>query len=224
MTTWEMVVLVADHIDTVLAAAAALAGIVFSPKLWRAARSTWNATTGFFSGLSQVGEVVETVKRIDEQVGANGGRSLHDIVKMMREELATTQASVLQLSGVMRFSFDSLGTIGMFYADAQGAFTYASSLLVRWLRRPEQSLRGRGWLSAVWIDDRERVSDEWSNCIRDRRDFLMRFAMSSPQGALFNVIATASPVMTDNGPVMWVGSIRKELPGEAAFSLSRDEE
>lgn len=218
---------IVEHAGKLLAALVTIAGLVFSKRLWGGVKSAGHAVASFGSGIARLPELVETVRRIERQFLPNGGKSLHDIVHMIRAELALVQGDVTKVTGVLRISWDSLGSMGMFYADPYGSFTYASAVMCRWLRRGEQQILGRGWLSAVVADFREEVATEWDSCIRDHRDFLMRFAVADSEGAVFEVIATAAPVTSTGStdPVMWVGTIRKVLVGEKTLHrLSMDEE
>lgn len=218
---------IVEHAGKLLAALVTIAGLVFSKKLWGRTVAAGRAIASFGSGIAHLSELVETVRRIERQFLPNGGKSLHDIVHMIRAELALVQGDVTKVTGVLRISWDSLGSMGMFYADPQGAFTYASTVMCRWLRRGEAQLLGRGWLSAVVADFREEVATEWASCISDRRDFLMRFAVTDSEGAVFEVIATAAPVTSSGStaPVMWVGTVRKVLAHEASLHrISMDEE
>jgi PAS domain-containing protein len=216
----------AEHADTLLAAATGICALLFHKKLWSFLASAYHAITGVGRGVAQLSELTQTVQRIERQLMPNGGKSLHDIVHLIRAELGAVQVDLTKVTGVLRISWDSLGSIGLFYANADGLFTYASVALIKWLRRSEAQLRGRGWLSAVVPESRDAVAAEWDSCVADRRDFLMRFAVCDADGAVFEVIATASPVIPSGGsdPVMWVGTIRKAMANEARYRLSADEE
>ena len=218
---------IVEHAGKLLAALVTIAGLVFSKRLLGAIKGAGHAIANFGSGIAHLHELTDTVRRIERQLMPNGGKSLHDIVHLIRAELAVVQGDVNKVTGVLRISWDSLGSIGMFYADPQGSFTYASAVLSRWLRRGEAQLLGRGWLSAVVADFREEVAAEWDSCVRDQRDFLMRFAVSDPEGAVFEVIASAAPITSTGSrePVMWVGTVRKVMAGESKLhKLSMDEE
>lgn len=207
------------HLDLIVGAALSLLALAFSKHLWQVAGWVFRKT-----GLPRLVRLVETVERIDAQLSPNGGKSLHDAVHHIRDDLSKVQGDVAKLSGALQVSWDTLGHVGVFYAAPDGAWTYVSTLLARWLGR--EHLTGLGWLSCVHPSDREAVKAEWGSCLRDRRDFLMRFALGREDGTVMDVIATATPVPGTQSPdpVMWVGTVRKAIAGETLHTLSRDEE
>ena len=171
----------------------------------------------------QMGQLLDKVKSIDHQVQPNGGKSLHDMVRLLGDGLDSVKSNVHVVSNVLRISLDSLGNFGVFYADANGDLTYASSAYLKLVNRTERQMLRLNWINAVVEEDRERVFEEWLDCIKHNRDFDMRFRMNGVVGEV-TVAVTASSVSEADGKVLlWVGAVRRE-PYSASFNERRGQQ
>lgn len=171
---------------------------------------------------TQMQELITRVKAIDHQVHPNGGKSLHDMISLLGGALDSVRSNVHVVSNVLRISLDSLGNFGVFYADTHGDITYASAAFLKLVNRTERQMLRLNWLNAVVPADRERVCDEWLDCIKHNRDFDMHFRMVGVVGEV-TVAMTASSVAEDSGEVlMWVGAVRREPPGRAIIERRAD--
>lgn len=162
------------------------------------------------SRQASMAELSTRIDSINKQVNPNGGKSLHDLVKSAAEEISRVGNNVHLLNSVLRFSWDNgHGNFGIFYAEADGQFTYCSATLLRTLNRTETQMRGWGWLNAIHPDERAALGREWDACIEDGREFYYKPHMVRGDESQFGAEISAAPIRSNDGTVaMWVGMVR----------------
>jgi PAS domain S-box-containing protein len=70
----------------------------------------------------------------------------------------------------------------------------------------QDQAKGRGWADALHPDDRERISDLWSEAVRTRTIFEAEYRIRRRDGEYLDVSARGVPVLREDGSVReWVG-------------------
>jgi len=169
-----------------------LAGVVGSIVAVRAARKgliAWHGRKA--SHASDMRTIVAAMERMEARlariegfVGPNGGKSLIDAATRLE-----TTVQFLHEVVAMEQPWPT------FRASAKGEVEWANDRFVELVGMPIDRVSGNGWISAIAETDRQRVSDEWSRCVAERRLFKMRFAVTNAEGRDMIVNCTAIPVV-----------------------------
>lgn len=79
--------------------------------------------------------------------------------------------------------------------DPEGKLTWATSRVGELL---DGSPYGNNWISKIALPDRERISREWQNCVRDRREFNETYTVSHCDGRQVIIRQEAWPLLVEN--------------------------
>jgi two-component system cell cycle sensor histidine kinase/response regulator CckA len=116
-----------------------------------------------------------------EQLGpavarALAARSLRDENRRVREALERNEELFRKLS--------DCSPVGIMLADAQGGCSYSNPRCRTLLGLTLMQTLGDGWTSAIHPADRDAALAEWSQCVRQRREFYRQFRLRpGPDGA-----------------------------------------
>lgn len=153
---------------------------------------------------------------IKHEVLPNGSGSLRDAV-------TRTESTVNLLVGQRRAEADANDDVASLDCDATGRVDWLSRALMIWTQRTSDELKGFGWISSIHPDEREDVAEEWTRCVRHRRQFDSAFRLIDRNGEEVLVRMSAVPVTTINATleieiVRWVATLRrvKTAPGGLA--------
>src|SRR5688572_13095055 len=95
----------------------------------------------------------------------------------------------------------TLAPVGIFRTDAKGDCTYVNE---RWCQfaglTPDQAL-GKGWVSAIHPEDRDRVFAEWYDAAAGKREFVSEYRFRAPQGHVTWVEGRSSALRDADGAV-----------------------
>lgn len=157
--------------------------------------------------LRRLVEIQATLYSIAEQFRPNHGSSMKDALN--RLESMTVSLHERQISLANAFP------VGMFEATADGDTRWINSKCSDILGLDADDAAGHGWLSAVDASDRERVADEWTNCVNHVRKFSMRYTFRNSDDVTTLCDVVAVP-MKHNGKVIgWFGTMHEVRNGEA---------
>jgi len=175
--------------------------------IWRLVRPAIKRVRTIHAAIGSIPQLVVDVKSIKEQVHANGGSSLKDVV----DRIETRQLHDSQVLG----SFLASQNVAFFRTDINGKITDASRPLCKLLHRAESELLGNFWLS--WVDQevRDEVSEEWMDAIRNEREFDKKFALFADSGERIHVHARAYLLLdAKRKPMGYFGTfIKMMMPG-----------
>jgi PAS domain-containing protein len=220
-----------DAFDWITAAGAAAVVVWGAIKLLRGGLvAMWNAVKSIpsiaraFVALPQLVEqsqkqaaMEQIIARIHKEVTPNGGASLRDAVSRQGIELTAAlqaqaqglrrvESAVAVLSNSHRVAYDMQGRGAVFECDPEGLNSYTNHVYQQWTGRSESQLMGMGWVSCIFLEDREGVRDEWESAVEDGREFRMRYRLVDAAQQPFRVEAHASPVRDHEGVIAkWVG-------------------
>lgn len=98
--------------------------------------------------------------------------------------------------------------VGVYFADASGAFVYVNDKWVEIVGLDIVAVQDGGWLLAVDPDDRERVSREWEQAVGFAEPYEAEIHIIPPEGADKWVIIQATPLVGDDDEAQgFVGTI-----------------
>lgn len=138
-------------------------------------------------GLSRMSAIEESLSAVKHEVLPNGGGSLRDAV-------SRTEASVALFLSQQRARDDAEDEVVRLDIDVDGKVTWLAAALMRWTERTSDELKGHGWLSFIHPDEREDVAEEYTRCIRHKRQFDAAFRVINRMGETTMVRMSAVPV------------------------------
>lgn len=119
---------------------------------------------------------------------------------------------VATLASITRARADANPHEANFEANSEGLLVNVNKTYTRWVNRELKEVLNHGWKNQIHPLDRERVSEEWDEAIRDSRASTMRYRLLD--GTL--VEATATPIPEGVIPCeRWVGVIRRVIDDQA---------
>lgn len=165
-------------------------------------------------GLSRMGEIESSLKAVKHEVLPNGGGSLRDAV-------SRTEASVQLFLSQQRARDDAEDEVVRLDIDDTGRVTWLAAALMRWTERTSDELKGHGWLSFIHPDEREDVAEEYSRCIRHKRQFDSAFRLIDRTGETTMVRMSAVPVTIMFGggaQTRWTATMKRVTSIPAALA------
>jgi PAS domain S-box-containing protein len=156
--------------------------------------------------LAFIKEVGNTKKKIDKiytEMAPNGGSTIRDAITRIEMRLV----GVEQKQNVYLLEAPA----GMFESNQDGRFISVNRTLCTLVGRIEGELTGMGWINSVAEEDRDRVFDKWTKCIKEKMEYHDRFNMKHKGGEVFSVNAVAYPMEHPNSKAIigWLGTITK---------------
>lgn len=147
-------------------------------------------------------ETVDAIVAIAHQLKPNGGASLHD--KVSRIETA-----MLRENAVRRQQISATG-LAFWESDAEGRTIFASDAMSELIGVEAEAILGNGWVTNLHPDDRERVYQEWSDAMQQKRAFLSIYRFQHRDGQAVTVQGRSHPILDRNGNVL--GHVGTLLP------------
>ncbi|HEV3344858.1 MAG TPA: ATP-binding protein [Pirellulales bacterium] len=132
---------------------------------------------------------------------------LEEAHQRTEDEVLARTAELRHATAKLTAMNDSL-PLGMFASDQIGACVQTNRTCQRITGQAFDSACGSGWLQAIHPDDRERVQQEWSAAVQERRDFrsVHRF-LHADDGSTVWANVTAAPLREDGRVTGFVGLI-----------------
>ena len=91
--------------------------------------------------------------------------------------------------------------------DTTGAIIEDQPLWREFSGQSAEEIRGRGWLSALHPEDRERSAQAWSDAVKNRSAYITQFRALRKDGEYRYLLARGVPVLEDDGSIReWVGT------------------
>ncbi len=185
-----------------LAAIVAPSGIVYAlvrPALLRLWRWATAPIVDHFRGVHRMvatvdrmeGEVTQIKRRVEAELGPNGGGSMKDQVTV----IAARQAAI----------FDSMARPA-FQADATGRFVSVNRAFEMLTGYPARDLLGMGWVNLIHQDHVEAFMVAWNHTIRDGRMLRRECVLVKASGDELSVCVDAVPVKAGARVLEWQGT------------------
>lgn len=138
------------------------------------------------------GEVTQIKRRVEAELGPNGGGSMKDQVTV----IAARQAAI----------FDSMSRPA-FQADATGRFVSVNRAFEMMTGFPSRDLMGMGWVNLIHQDQVEGFMLAWEHTIRDGRQLRREVVIVKATGDELMVCIDAVPVRAGARVLEWQGTI-----------------
>jgi PAS domain S-box-containing protein len=114
-------------------------------------------------------------------------------------------------------SLSASSPIGIFMADAAGRNVYSNPRCREMLGLGLTEIAGEGWSRAVHPDDRERVAREWSEAVRDGKDWSAEHRIITPAGIHRWLHVRTAPMRSEGGELTgYVGTVEDITAGRNA--------
>lgn len=155
-------------------------------------------------------------KLLDEiikELKPNGGSSMRDKIdstsKTVNEIKATIKNDQKQFLFLKKRSEtrDEMAHVANFETDANGECTFANKSYCNLVGLKLEELLGNGWANVISDKEREYVFREWSDAVKYKRDFHLRFHYKNTStDETFPVKVDAFVIKDDHGEVLgWLG-------------------
>lgn len=112
-------------------------------------------------------DVGQIKKKLDYELNPNGGLSLKDQVQNFGKSLSRVEGVTLSILG----SCDR----GAWISDEKGSYIFANEWYNRKLGWDVNEMLGTGWKNTILENEREKVSREFSDSVKDGRAFIMDY-------------------------------------------------
>ena len=97
--------------------------------------------------------------------------------------------------------------LGIFSVDMQGRFKFGNRRLLELFGMGAEATLQIDWLQAVHSDDLEKVAATWRRALDERVEVSLEFRVVHKDGRVLTVVGILRPVITDDGPISFVGSV-----------------
>jgi diguanylate cyclase (GGDEF)-like protein/PAS domain S-box-containing protein len=127
---------------------------------------------------------------------------LHDITSRKHAEIA------LQQSETLFETLARLAPVGIFKTDAKGHCEYVNQRWQPITGMSDEDVRENRWKDAIYIDDQQRVSDEWKLTLNTHTPFNSQFRFQHRNGPVHWVVCRASAEYDGNGNLLgYIGTV-----------------
>jgi PAS domain S-box-containing protein len=142
------------------------------------------------------------------QVRAPDGRLLGTSVLLRDITVRRGTESALRQSEARFRTLTSMSPVGIFLANPHGDCIMVNERWRDYAGLTVEQARGRGWLSALHPDDRERTQREWYESAQRGGEFTSEYRFRRPDGTVTWLRAIARPLPADDGGVGgYVGTV-----------------
>ncbi len=95
---------------------------------------------------------------------------------------------------------------GVWNADREGRITYHSECFLKLIDMAAEACADSGWMRAVHPDDVERMQAQWSDCVREGRNWDCEFRVRGADGGWHAILGRAVQVRGERGEIVgWTG-------------------
>ena len=158
--------------------------------------------------------LVSSIADIKQQLVANGGSSLFDLVKETKSQVSSL-ASDVQRVKAWQVSFSQAYKMPMWESDAKGNCLRVNMSMTELTGRTSEQMSGSGWENVLPPGpERQQVWEAWSDAVTRARDFEYTYTVVNSQTQKRSrVRAVANPIMgADGKPVGFLGRFEEVTP------------
>lgn len=148
-------------------------------------------------------QLQERMDLISNEFLPNNGTTLRDAVdKLTKQLFFLDQQTKMMLGNQMDH--------GVFITNEKGDIMWANALFLKITGRTLEEIQGKGWKTAVSLNHRNKVVEEWKSCIEDDRGFEMDFLFETPDKQEIHVHCTTTKVIgKDSKAIGFIGIVNK---------------
>lgn len=143
--------------------------------------------------FSMVHNSARLVQEIKKELVHNGGSSLKDLVSQLLRDQKDFGQSLSRLEGLVQ-AILSVSDEGVWVSDEHGHCLWVNGWFAQNIGWMPHEMLGSGWKNTIHADCRDSVFREWEECIKEHRDFIMKFDYASKGGSTVSVSARCSPM------------------------------
>lgn len=157
----------------------------------------------FKTHFRQMIDLPEKVDKIVKEVSPNSGTSMKDVVNRIefRQILQEQKAH----------AYVSHSPVAFYETDLDGNCMWANKAYLRLLERSEEEITGKGWITAIYPEDKAKVVEVWESAIADKREYAFDYRMVSSSGRIIDLHGEAYPLRDPSGKVLgYVGTIQTQ--------------
>ena len=144
--------------------------------------------------LKKITKALDTLEKISNEVVTNGGKSLKDTVNRIERRQVIQQGFVRHLLNHQ--------PVGIFETDNKGNYLWVNPTYLDVVGRQLDELIGRGWISCIHPEDRERISVEWSNAVSQERESNFECRLVCDENVVTRVRFKANPVRNERDEIV----------------------
>lgn len=152
--------------------------------------------------IRQLGPTAQMIGEMYMQFKNNGGSSVMDKL----DQINGTLTQIDQESRIL--IWDSLPQ-GVFRTDKLGKFTKVNRTLLEMLGRGKYEVIGRGWISYIAPEDRDRVRKEYESSLSEQREFILDFNVLDARNGRIKVSVTARPTLQADQFIGYFGTFTR---------------
>ena len=117
--------------------------------------------------IKDAGKAHVAIERITKEFLPNGGSTLRDTIDRIegRQIVAENRQRAIL----------SETHIGIFETDSSGRCFWVNRTYLRMCGKTLEEVKGFNWISALHPEDRDRVFEEWSECLNQQREFDLEY-------------------------------------------------
>lgn len=185
------------NIDPILILTAKIGGAIAATALiWKYLKQIIAFGKNFLS-------MPETIKKIELETKTNGGATIKDALNRIEKRQLIQEQRTLHL---LEISCE----IGIFEADPHGNIIRSNSMFAAITGKSQDELQGNSWINNLSHEDRDRVYNEFSLAINQKRLFSSVFSFKNGE-LLTEVEGKMNPIISkDNDIIIWIALFRKK--------------
>jgi PAS domain S-box-containing protein len=116
-----------------------------------------------------------------------------------------------------------ISPVGIFRTDIEGDCLYVNPSWCQMAGLSPDAASGRGWVSAIYPDDRDRITSGWDQATLSKSPFAAEFRFQRPDGSITWVVSQAVAEQDINGNVVgYVGTVT-DISDRKQFEIALQE-
>lgn len=159
----------------------------------------------FFQLVKRLKGAFDILEKLQEEFKPNGGSSLRDAINRIENKLLIEQHARRAMSIAM--------DIGVFESNGQGLCTWVNQYYTDMTGLTVDDAKNFGWVTSIYEEDRDRVTEEWEQAVRQKRVFRLEYNyMNTRTSEFVPVTCIAYPILNDKGDVIgFIGIVERKI-------------
>lgn len=155
----------------------------------------------------KISQLMEDVGEMKAILSPNGGSSIADKINRIDEKVHSIEDRTLHFEQEQLMIAAEL-PFGIYHTDRDGRMTYANSYYRRLTGRSIEELLGTGWINSIHPNDRGIAFQQWTDAVRDERDYDDVQRLVGIAGDVQTVRVKAHPkIDADGNLVGYIGTV-----------------
>lgn len=194
------------QVITVIGAIGGALGTAYSGWRW-----CLKPISNFIKNLSRVCDALPQIEKdldgIKAELKPNCGMSLRDVINRIEKSLLIEKHA--------RHAMSMAVDVAMFETDEFGKCTWVNHTYTDITGMTTDEALGFGWVSSIYEEDRDRVSEEWKDVVEEKRSFHMKYRMINIKDEkVTSVKCDSFPIANEVGNLVGHVGIITVIPNE----------